>query len=322
MKKTATLISAVCALGLLCAGAVYVSGSTRSKDDASVFDAYTASGEISLISYKSQDSERVELSLNGDIWESKHDADFPVNQSLVKAMEEKLKAVSAYRKIENVTDLAQYGIDSPALSVSVTGGSESATFFVGSQNTHTQQYYFAKEGESTVYTIDSSFLPAFDYSLFDLAVLDKTPSVTPSEIDKVILKQSGEEIVFEGKTVTADETQAREYTVNGKAADKEKAESYFYSINSVLFDGCAAFKPESLSDYGLSSPDASIEVFYTKQPGEGEAQPSQESFKLLIGGGSQDGERYVMLQDSNMICTMQAQSATDLTAIFESDFLS
>lgn len=320
-KKSITLLSAVGALGLLCAGAIYVNGGTFNKDDTGEFVAYSANEGVTLISYFDADGTEVKLSLNGDTWESAHDAEFPVNQSLAIAMAEKLKLVSAYRKIDDVTDLAQYGLDSPSLTVSVTSKGESTAFSVGSQNTHTQQYYFTKKDDNTVYTIDSLFLSAFSYSLYELAVLDKTHALTPSEIDKVVLNQSGEEIVFETSTVTTGETQTRGYTINGKAADKEKAENYFSTINSILFDSCAAFKPTSLNDYGLQTPDATLEVFYTKEPTDGEAQPAQASFKLLIGGGSQDGARYVMLQDGKMVCTMQAQSVTDLIAIFESDFL-
>ena len=96
-----------------------------------------------------------------DSWVKKDDTDFPVNQSTLDSAASSVTSVESDRVLEDVDNLAEYGLDSPANIIKIVTKSEdedgddtTATLYVGDENSSTSQYYVRKDDdEKTVRTI-------------------------------------------------------------------------------------------------------------------------------------------------------------------------
>ena len=99
-----------------------------------------------------------------DSWVKKDDTDFPVNQSTLDSAASSVTSVESGRVLEDVDDLAEYGLDSPANTIKIVTKSEdedgddtTTTLYVGDENSSTSQYYVRKDDdEKTVYLYGSS----------------------------------------------------------------------------------------------------------------------------------------------------------------------
>lgn len=323
-KKTITVISVACTLGLLCISVASISTATLNKANAHEIVSFNAAGNINYVSLQHKDGAKIALSLSDNVWQNVADENLSLNQGLVQSVIISLKNITATGEIKKAKELSQYGLDSPSLMINFKTDSEDTTYLLGTQSANGSEHYFTIDGENAIYTVSNATFDSLNRQLIELVNVAVLPVVSPSEIYEVTLKQGGETLVLNND--------ARQYTVNGKNANKVATESYFKELNAIFFEKCAAYKPASLAEYGLDNPAATVEVYYTKEVRAGEvaqddnatheveASLKNASYTLIFGGGSAEGTRYVMLKDSDMVCTANAQTVADLTELDESDF--
>jgi len=103
-----------------------------------------------------------------DTWYYAEDHSLKITQYLVKSMLAGLSPFEVENTFENVTDLAQYGLDKPERVISFEANGNTYTIHVGAHNEASKIYYFCFPGENTVYTIESYKIILFDESLEDL----------------------------------------------------------------------------------------------------------------------------------------------------------
>lgn len=103
-----------------------------------------------------------------DIWYYAEDHSLKITQYLVKSMLAGLSPFEVEDTFENVTDMAQYGLEEPERVISFEANGNTYTVNVGSHNSASKLYYIAFPGENTVYTIESYKIILFDESLEDL----------------------------------------------------------------------------------------------------------------------------------------------------------
>ncbi len=109
------------------------------------------------------------------VWVSTEDKTLSINQTRLENMASKLASAEAETKIENVTDLSQYGLDAPARTICYTANGVEYQWNVGDYNSLSYIYYISDETDSTVvYTVGSSFLTGFNYSLDELIEEEET----------------------------------------------------------------------------------------------------------------------------------------------------
>lgn len=103
-------------------------------------------------------------------WQKTDDEAFPVSQTALNSLAAGVTGVGIYQTMEDVTDLAQYGLDAPAVTFTVTDAEgKSVTAAVGDANeTAGSVYAYLTEEPGTVYSVLVSIQTNFDVTEEDL----------------------------------------------------------------------------------------------------------------------------------------------------------
>lgn len=108
------------------------------------------------------------------MWHDVSDADFPLDQSYLTALETTLSQLSAVKVIPDPEEDASYGLDAPDLTRTATiSGGETWEVTVGSEVDG--NYYARPAGDSQVYTIAAALMNQTEYGLMEMIELDTIP---------------------------------------------------------------------------------------------------------------------------------------------------
>ena len=348
-NKTVKMILAVAVLTVCCgayAGVkTYVShqeqkeSEAESEENTSVFTA--SADDIKSLDFMVDDTETT-FEKKDDSWVKKDDTDFPVNQSTLDSAASSVTSVESDRVLEDVDDLAEYGLDSPANTIKIVTKSEdedgddtTATLYVGDENSSTSQYYVRKDDdEKTVYLVDSSCVEPFTKTLYDYAQMEDFPAISSTDtITKISVDGDSS---YELKK-DAD-TSVWSVSANGEEdkADSATVSSLVSSFGSMAYNSMADYKCEDKSKYGLDKPYSTITVDYQEEAetsddnaetSDSETPDSAETTEMvdkqltiLVGNEADDSNRYVMVNDSNEVYTMSEETLSALTDKTEEDF--
>ena len=348
-NKTVKMILAVAVLTVCCgayAGVkTYVShqeqkeSEAESEENTSVFTA--SADDIKSLDFMVDDTETT-FEKKDDSWVKKDDTDFPVNQSTLDSAASSVTSVESDRVLEDVDDLAEYGLDSPANTIKIVTKSEdedgddtTTTLYVGDENSSTSQYYVRKDDdEKTVYLVDSSCVEPFTKTLYDYAQMEDFPAISSTDtITKISVDGDNS---YELKK-DAD-TSVWSVSANGEEdkADSATVSSLVSSFGSMAYNSMADYKCEDKSKYGLDKPYSTITVDYQEEAetsddnaetSDSETPDSAETTEMvdkqltiLVGNEADDSNRYVMVNDSNEVYTMSEETLSALTDKTEEDF--
>ena len=348
-NKTVKMILAVAVLAVCCgayAGVkTYVShqeqkeSEAESEENTSVFTA--SADDIKSLDFMVDDTETT-FEKKDDSWVKKDDTDFPVNQSTLDSAASSVTSVESDRVLEDVDNLAEYGLDSPANIIKIVTKSEdedgddtTATLYVGDENSSTSQYYVRKDDdEKTVYLVDSSCVEPFTKTLYDYAQMEDFPAISSTDtITKISVDGDSS---YELKK-DAD-TSVWSVSANGEEdkADSATVSSLVSSFGSMAYNSMADYKCEDKSKYGLDKPYSIITVDYQEEAetsddnaetSDSETPDSAETTEMvdkqltiLVGNEADDSNRYVMVNDSNEVYTMSEETLSALTDKTEEDF--
>ena len=348
-NKTVKMILAVAVLAVCCgayAGVkTYVShqeqkeSEAESEENTSVFTA--SADDIKSLDFMVDDTETT-FEKKDDSWVKKDDTDFPVNQSTLDSAASSVTSVESDRVLEDVDNLAEYGLDSPANIIKIVTKSEdedgddtTATLYVGDENSSTSQYYVRKDDdEKTVYLVDSSCVEPFTKTLYDYAQMEDFPAISSTDtITKISVDGDNS---YELKK-DAD-TSVWSVSANGEEdkADSATVSSLVSSFGSMAYNSMADYKCEDKSKYGLDKPYSTITVDYQEEAetsddnaetSDSETPDSTETTEMvdkqltiLVGNEADDSNRYVMVNDSNEVYTMSEETLSALTDKTEEDF--
>ena len=347
-NKTVKMILAVAVLAVCCgayAGVkTYVShqeqkeSEAESEENTSVFTA--SADDIKSLDFMVDDTETT-FEKKDDSWVKKDDTDFPVNQSTLDSAASSVTSVESDRVLEDVDDLAEYGLDSPANTIKIVTKSEdedgddtTTTLYIGDENSSTSQYYVRKDDEKTVYLVDSSCVEPFTKTLYDYAQMEDFPAISSTDtITKISVDGDNS---YELKK-DAD-TSVWSVNANGEEdkADSATVSSLVSSFGSMAYNSMADYKCEDKSKYGLDKPYSTITVDYQEEAetsddnaetSDSETPDSTETTEMvdkqltiLVGNEADDSNRYVMVNDSNEVYTMSEETLSALTDKTEEDF--
>lgn len=347
-NKTVKMILAVAVLAVCCgayAGVkTYVShqeqkeSEAESEENTSVFTA--SADDIKSLDFMVDDTETT-FEKKDDSWVKKDDTDFPVNQSTLDSAASSVTSVESDRVLEDVDDLAEYGLDSPANTIKIVTKSEdedgddtTTTLYVGDENSSTSQYYVRKDDEKKVYLVDSSCVEPFTKTLYDYAQMEDFPAISSTDtITKISVDGDNS---YELKK-DAD-TSVWSVSANGEEdkADSATVSSLVSSFGSMAYNSMADYKCEDKSKYGLDKPYSTITVDYQEkvetsddnaETSDSETPDSTETTEMvdkqltiLVGNEADDSNRYVMVNDSNEVYTMSEETLSALTDKTEEDF--
>lgn len=348
-NKTVKMILAVAVLAVCCGGyagvKTYVShqeqkeSEEESEESTSVFTA--SADDIKSLDFMVDDTETT-FEKKDDSWVKKDDTDFPVNQSTLDSAASSVTSVESDRVLEDVDDLAEYGLDSPANTIKIVTKSEdedgddtTTTLYVGDENSSTSQYYVRKDDdEKTVYLVDSSCVEPFTKTLYDYAQMEDFPAISNTDIITKISVDGDNSYELKKDA----DTSVWSVSANGEEdkADSATVSSLVSSFGSMAYNSMADYKCEDKSKYGLDKPYSIITVDYQEEvetsddnaeTSDSETPDSTETTEMvdkqltiLVGNEADDSNRYVMVNDSNEVYTMSEETLSALTDKTEEDF--
>lgn len=103
-----------------------------------------------------------------DTWYAAQDHSLNIKQTRITSMVNGIAPLEASQVIENVTDLAQYGLTEPQKTITVETAAKSYILYVGDKNDLTSSYYVCFPSTSTVYVVSATDINRFNYGYDEL----------------------------------------------------------------------------------------------------------------------------------------------------------
>lgn len=328
-KKSVRLLTSVVILGILGAGYAgvryYVKNEEKEESEAEEKDAE----DISIFSASTENMESVKFFVDekevtfdydkeSDLWTKRDEADFPVNQDKLSEAAGAVSNLNAERVLENVENLAEYGLDSPQNTVTVDAGEENLTIRIGDYNEGVSQYYVAcDKDDDTVYLVAGALIEPFFGDLYDYAQKEDFPTIDSSNISSVSvdMKEKSYNLKYQEKDslweVSANETVEK--------ADSARAAALTSSISALEYFDFVDYQCTDFEKYGLKKPYATVTVDYKEEEkSDSEEEKSEDAEEkepimldnqlvLHIGDQGEEETRYVAIEGSDDIYTISEE---------------
>ena len=362
-KKTVKMVLAVVSLAVLCGVylgvSTYVSkqeeaeNSKEEEEQVSVTDA--SADEIETVKFLI-DKKEVTFQRKEEEWVKGNDEAFPVSQDTLNNAVGMLGDLKAERVLDDVSDLSEYGLDSPVNTIVFkTKVGEETSIKIGVKNESVSQYYVKKnEDDKKVYLVASASIEPFMNSLYDYAESGTFPEISSENIKA---------IQVEGETsynLSVDENGFWYVSDGGnqEKADSAKAASMASSFSTLEYASFVNYdaSEEEMESYGLNKPYANVILNYeeevskketdnlkseeteleeaenteekqgekkgeeTGEKKEEEAEMEDKSLVIHVGSEAEEGDRYVSVDDSKEVYTMSEETLSTFLDKDDSDF--
>ena len=272
-KKSVNLITAVGVLVVLSGAYAGVKAYVVRQDAAEAEKEEEENSEILSIASDDVksikfviDKKEVTFEKDGDSWIKSDETDFPLDQDKVETLISSLNSVTAERTLENVENAAEYELDQPENTITVTTqNGETTVIQIGMENDSTSQEYIdLNDDSSTVYVVSNSVFSSFEGTLYDFAKSGTFPTVDSSTVRMISVDGKDSSYVVE-----KDENNLWSITGGGdtEKADSAKATSLASSLSSMAYDSFVNYNcsEDQLSQYGLDKPYGEITVDYQEE---------------------------------------------------------
>ncbi len=114
------------------------------------------------------------------VWYLADDPEYKLDQSSVNSMLTAFVNLEASRQLTETSE--EYGLEEPTLTFWMTANGETTTWICGATNDVTGTVYLQKQGEDTVYLVDTNKVTVFEKSRMDLGdTSDSTGDIASSE---------------------------------------------------------------------------------------------------------------------------------------------
>lgn len=98
---------------------------------------------------------------NKDTWTCENDTSLKMDADSIATLLGNLKKITAAEAIDDYDSIADYGLDQPQNTITVTCGNETTTIDIGDHNEMLQEYYIKISGDDKIYLADSTLKDAF-----------------------------------------------------------------------------------------------------------------------------------------------------------------
>lgn len=173
MKKKKLLPLVFCILLLVALLLVYFILRDYNKETAENTDSViqvldVAASDITSIHFSVEDREET-FALKDDIWKLEKNESFEVDGDKLNSLILAITGMTADRKLEEVTDIGEYGLDQPVQTAVLTDkNGNTHTIYWGKSNTSTNSdYIYLDDQPDIVYTVSYSVLESFGKTLED-----------------------------------------------------------------------------------------------------------------------------------------------------------
>ena len=244
-----------------------------------------------------KNSETFAFSMGESVWMKDDDSAFPVNQTAVQNLADKIEKLTAVSELTDVTKLEDYGLADPAFAVTVKDESGGETVYsMGDQTPFEDGYYLSVSGNDHIYVIETSLATVFNKTLTQLATMETMPEVT--SITRMTV----------GNTLDvtySEEMHAWTDTATGEVLDTDAVADLVDAAQNLTWSELLATSAsdEELSTWALDEAQAVQLTLYNGETVER---------TLLLGGADAESDRYARLPDSRMVYTFYGSDVDDL----------
>ena len=336
MKKKRGLLAVVGILLLAVLIGIYFLVKGLNQEETDTEQETTEPTGEEILAMSSEDIKSLRFQLDGrevvwnrkeDQWKLEGEEEFPVDTEKIEPLLSAVSSITADRKLENVENLKDYGLDEPVNCIFITkeDGSEE-TIYVGNKNPSTgDTYVYLNDEVSTVYTVSKDLAAIFSGDIYAFAVSEEYPVITAGNITCIEVKKEKDSYTLEADGASDTSWSVTDENGDRKAADGTKAGTLQSAAAGLSYDGYYDNDCQDWSAYGLDNPSMTLIIHYTemeeteddKETDETEEEESKEepkqvekSITVYVGNASEDGNYYVRLGDSQEVHGM-SQSSLD-----------
>lgn len=244
-----------------------------------------------------QEDETFSFSLGESVWMKEDDAAFPVNQTAVQNLADKIEKLTAVSELTDVTKPEDYGLADPAFAVTVKDESGSETVYaMGDQTPFEDGYYLSVTGSENIYVIESSLAATFNKTLTQLATMETMPEVTG--ITRMTVGDTLDVTYSEEQSVWMD-------TATGEWLDSDAVADLAETAQNLTWSELLATNAsdEDLNAWALDDAQAVKLTLYNGDIAER---------TVLLGGEDAEGDRYARLPDSRMVYSFYSSDTDEL----------
>ena len=127
------------------------------------------------------DGTTLSFTKNGTEWTYDGDQSIDIDESALETLLKKSAAITATDEVTEYDNLADFGLDNPANTVTLKTDAGLTTIYIGSQNEITSEYYLKTGDSDTIYVVDSATATCFDKAVEET----ETATVVPNETEIV-----------------------------------------------------------------------------------------------------------------------------------------
>lgn len=298
MKRRMKMALMLGALVVLLGGYAFVNrmgNTTEVSETEGVFPLWAEGSEVTSLSWE-KDGVVYAFQKDEDGWMREGDDSFPVNQTVLSRLAERIESLTASRELTDISDLADYGLSDAAFAVTAKdSGGGAVTYRLGDATPFEDGYYMSVSSSESLYVVESSMESAFDLSLTELAQME----IIPQAESVTRLKVGALDITCEGESETWSDT------ATGEKLDTAAAEKLASAAGSLGWNELVAVSAtdEELTAWALDDAQATVMTAYDSE---------DAVLTLLLGGEDESGNRYARLPDSRMVYMLTASDVSGL----------
>lgn len=198
----------------------------RSNTQAEEAASAAAEGNIPLSSFAAGDLEKIQYTYQGETltldydsgrWTLEEDPDYHLDESACNTMVTALAALNAKRQL-TAQPGEDYGLNDPAVTVTVTAAGETNTFVFGTENTVTGDLYVQKAGDDAVYAVPGNKAACFELTKADLFGSFNPAGLTVSALEKVSITTGSGTLALTAVSEPADSSASSEESDSDSAS--------------------------------------------------------------------------------------------------------
>ena len=291
-----------------------------------------------------------DFSHGDDKWSYVEDDKFPLSESAILDKVSSLTSVSSMRTIEDPDNLADFGLENPEVTATVTDTDGKETeLALGATNDAVSGCYMSMNGDtSKIYLVDTTLKTNLEFDLSDIAEKEDIPSITGSTITSVTIhKPEGTAKLFQD---SGSETGWTFEDTDGSSvpADSSLVSTYTGNFSTLAWTDYVTYDLSNLGAYGLEDPTVITVDYQQEEEADGsDTESSDDSAEetaddstkddteedstvtvdkqmvMLVGSQTEDGNYYYgKLQDNSCIYTIGSSTIQNITDMKKADFLS
>ena len=154
------------------------------------------------------DGTTLSFTKNGTEWTYDGDQSIDIDESALETLLKKAAAITATDEVTEYDNLADFGLDNPANTVTLKTDAGLTTIYIGSQNEITSEYYLKTGDSDTIYVVDSATATGFDKSIEDLTA--KTDDTETETVEQAVEETETATVVpNDTETLKIEETETK-----------------------------------------------------------------------------------------------------------------